>query len=247
MRLATASGLFLCAVLGAGATATTTPRADAVYDLSIAGIPIGNAALTVEMSGGRYVLTGSADVGFLFWGGEGGARAEGRATGGVLEPASYRLAYEGVTRPGRIEIDFEGGRAVRWNRLPEPEGDWAEGRTEVTPADLERVLDPLSALVIPMPRDADPAQVCRRLLPVFSGYTRFDLELTGPAAAPTGTGCTARYRPVAGHRPDSEGVARMRQPGAFEIALSPITDSAWGPARVAIQTRFGTFEMLRSN
>jgi hypothetical protein len=37
----------------------------------------------------------------------------------------------------------------------------------------------------------------------------------------------------------------MTQPGAFEIALVPITPEAWGPERVAVETRFGTFEMIR--
>jgi hypothetical protein len=242
------AGLALTA-LTAGATTNAETGADAVYGLSIAGIPIGTAKLSVDIAGDRYVLDGAADVGFLFWGGVGKARALGAMQGGAMRPAQYRLAYEGVSRPGRVEIDFANGRAVRWERLPEPDGDWAEewARNRITVEDhhLAGVLDPLSALVIPMPADAEPSAVCRRLLPVFSGFTRFDLELTGTAAAANGVGCTADYRPVAGHRPDSDSVERMSRPGAFEIALEPITSEAWGPARVAVQTRFGTFEMVR--
>ena len=245
MRMTTVCCLLVGATMSAGASTVPSAPSDAVYALSIAGIPIGEATLSVDFHDGGYVLDGTADVGFLFWGGQGGARTEGTAQNGVLEPQRYRVAYDGVRRPGRIAIDFEGGRAVRWDRAPEPEGDWADGRTEVAEAHLQGVLDPLSALVIPAPSDAEADTVCRRLLPVFNGYTRFDLELTGPAAAPEGVGCAVTYRPVSGHRPDSRGVARMRQPGALEIALAPITDDAWGPARVAVQTRFGTFEMIR--
>jgi hypothetical protein len=245
------SGLagFALTALAASATTNAERTADAVYGLSIAGIPIGSASLSVSIEDERYVLDGAADVGFLFWGGEGNARAVGAMQGGTMQPTHYRLAYQGVSEPGGIEIAFADGRAVHWERQPEPDGDWVEewrrNRIAVEDHHLAGVLDPLSALVIPMPADADPATVCRRLLPVFSGYTRFDLELTGIAAAPSGVGCTARYHPVAGHRPDSDSVARMTRPGAFEIALAPITEAAWGPARVAVQTRFGTFEMVR--
>lgn len=241
-------GLALTA-LAASATTSADDGPDAVYGLSIAGIPIGNASLSVAIDGGRYVLDGAADVGFLFWGGEGRARAIGAMQGDTMQPSHYRLAYQGASEPGGMEIAFADGRAVHWERQPEPDGDWVEdwrkNRVAVEERHLTGVLDPLSALVIPMPADADPASVCRRLLPVFSGFTRFDLELTGTAAAPSGVGCTARYRPVAGHRPDSDSVERMTRPGAFEIALEPITDTAWGPARIAVKTRFGTFEMVR--
>lgn len=242
----------VAAALGLGAVAasatvpvTEAPEPMAVYRLSIAGIPIGSAGLSVSLSGNRYVIDGNADFGFLFWGGRGGARSVGSANGGTWQPETYRLAYEGIRRPGGVEIDFENGKAVRVHSFPEPPADVREGRIELTADHLRNVLDPLTALVIPAPVGADPSSVCSRLLPVFSGFTRFDLALEGPREAAQGVGCAARYRPVAGHRPDSTSVERMTQPGAFEIALAPITDDTWGPARVAVDTRFGTFEMIR--
>ena len=239
----------LAAGLTARASSDAEDNAAIDYALSISGIPIGQASLSVTIDRQHYALHATADVGFLFWGGEGNARAVGVLDAGSMKPSHYRLAYEGGSTPGRIEIAFADGKAVRWGRQPEPDGEWAqewrENRVVLEDHHLAGVLDPLSALLIPVPADAEPATVCRRLLPVFSGFTRFDLELTGTAPASSGVGCTARYRPVAGHRPDSDSVERMTRRGAFEIALEPITQSAWGPARVAVQTRFGTFEMVR--
>lgn len=238
------------AALSAGPTsATRSPGA--AYDLSIAGLPIGEATLDVAIDGARYVVDATADFGFLFWGGRGGARSEGLVADGRLRPERYRLAYEGVRRPGRAEIDFEDGRAVRWTNEPQPEGDWAEGRTEVEPFHLADVIDPLAALVAPLPADAPHAAVCARLAPVFSGLTRFDLELTGaqgpadPAAPEGAVTCETRYRPVAGHRPDSPGVARLQRPGAVSLTLAPIGQEAWAPLRLALETRFGPFVMTR--
>ena len=242
--LAVTAGL---AAFTAGATVPpdSIARPDARYRLSIAGIPIGSAALSVSVQGGRYTIDGTADFGFLFWGGRGGARAEGLTSPQGWTPLRYRLAYEGTRRPGGMEIDFENGRAVRFHSFPPPPADVMEGRITVQDDHLKAVLDPLTALVVPVPPDTDADAVCQRLLPVFSGFTRFDLELTGALDVETGIGCSARYLPVSGHRPDSRSVERMTQPGAFEIALAPLANYAWAPSRVAIQTRFGTFEMIR--
>jgi hypothetical protein len=247
-RTAIAIGVFVA--LSASPTAATRAPG-AAYDLSIAGLPIGEATLDVSIAGGRYAVDATADFGFLFWGGRGGARSEGLVADGRLRPQRYRLAYEGVRRPGLAEIDFEDGRAVRWANEPQPEGDWAEGRTAVEPGHLSDVIDPLAALVAPLPADAPPAAVCARLAPVFSGLTRFDLELTGalgpadPAATEGAVTCETRYRPVAGHRPDSPGVARLQRPGAVSLTLAPIAEGAWAPLRLALETRFGPFVMTR--
>jgi hypothetical protein len=236
--------LLMAGLLAFPASAT---REGVGYDLSVAGVPVGEAWLTVAMRDGRYAAQGSADFGFLFWGGQGVARAEGALEDGALRPAEYRLTYEGVTRPGRVSIDFDGARAVRWDREPPIPPEFAEGRVEVTEAHLDGVLDPLSALVIPAAPDAAPEALCARVLRVFSGYTRFDLELRGATVEADGVACDVRYTPVAGHRPDSNGVKRMSRPDALAISLAPVAPGVWGPKRVAIATRFGTAELARRN
>lgn len=236
------------ALMLAASPAGALRDAGARYALSIAGLPIGEAALSVAAAGDRYAIDASADVGFLFWGGAGSARAEGAAAEGSLAPASYRLDYEGVSRPGSVSIDFEDGRASAWRFAPPIPPEFAEGRVPLAPSDLEGVLDPLSALVIAAPADIDAEALCRRVLPVFSGATRFDLALEGaqPGARDGGAvACAARYRPVSGHREGSAGVARLMRPGAVEVALAPLAPGFWGPERVAVETRFGAFEIAR--
>jgi hypothetical protein len=233
----------LATLLASPTAATRAPGA--AYDLSISGLPIGEATLDVAIDGDRYAVDATADFGFLFWGGRGGARSEGVVAEGRLRPERYRLAYEGPRRPGLAEIDFRDGRAVRWANEPQPEGDWALGRTPVEPVHLSDVIDPLAALVAPLPADASPDAVCARVAPVFSGLTRFDLELTvarggaDPAAPAGAVTCETRYRP------DSPGVARLQRPGAVSLTLAPIADGAWAPLRLALETRFGPFVLAR--
>jgi hypothetical protein len=242
MRKALIAALAVVATPSSGARAP----ASAAYDLFIAGIPIGEAELRIEAADGRYRVEGAADFGFLFWGGEGVAVAEGAAGPDSLKPALYQLRYQGVSRPGAVEIAFENGRAVRWAREPEIPEEYREGRVPPGPEHLSGVLDPLSALVVPAAATASAESVCRRVLPVFSGYTRFDLSLEGAEALDgEAVACAVRYRPVAGHRADSRSVRRLSEPGAVALRLAPLADGFWGPDRVALETRFGLFELER--
>jgi hypothetical protein len=241
MRIAVIAALALAATPGFGSRAPGV-----VYDLYIAGLPIGDAELRLDVAEGRYRIEGAASVGFLFWGGEGVAVSEGETLPERLRPSRYSLSYQGVTRPGAVEIAFEDGRAVRWAREPEIPPEYNEGRTPPGPEDLADVLDPLSALVVPAPAGGPAREVCRRVLPVFSGYTRFDLSLEGAEALDgEAVACAVRYRPVAGHRADSRSVRRLSRPGALEVRLAPLAEGFWGPDRVALETRFGLFEMER--
>ncbi|MGF1658240.1 MAG: DUF3108 domain-containing protein [Rubrimonas sp.] len=243
---------FICLLLAAAPAADASLGGAARYDLSIGGIPIGEAQLRARVEGARYEIAATADVGFLFWGGEGEARAFGAALVAPvpdLAPEAYRLAYQGVTRPGAVEIDFLDGRAARHLRTPPIPPEYAANRVEIAPAHLEGVRDPLSAFVAPAPADIDPDALCRRVLPVFNGYVRFDIVLEGALdAAPAADGavaCAARYAPVSGHRADSEGVARLRRPGALSVSLSPLAPGLWGPHAIAVETRFGPFRLER--
>jgi hypothetical protein len=218
----------------------------AVFSLSIAGLPIGSALLAFDRDGDRYVIEGAADIGFLFWGGNGVARTEGRVSRGALQPERYRLSYDGVSRPGAVRIDFDKGAAVGWERRPPIPPEFAKGREEVRPDDLVDVLDPLSALVAPLGPDAPASDICDRVVPVFSGYTRFDLELVGSSGQGDGVvTCDIRYRAVSGHRRDSDSVRRLQRPGALGLTMAPIGADAWAPARLTFATRFGVLEIAR--
>ena len=249
-RLVLACALLAVAPASAGGASTELPAAR--YDVSIGGVPIGEATLRAKFDGLRYDIEATADVGFLFWGGEGAARAFGAARPGpapAFAPEAYRLTYRGVTRPGAVEIDFLDGRAARHHRQPPIPPEYAENRVEIEPAHLEGVSDPLSAFVVPAPVDADPDALCRRVLAVFNGYVRFDIALEGAlGAGPSPDGavaCAARYAPVAGHRAESEGVARLKRPGALSVSLSPLAPGLWGPHAIAVETRFGPFRLER--
>ncbi len=240
-------GILLAALaaLAAQPTAATRPQGIA-YEMRVSGLRIGTAELSAAVDGGRYAVEGRADFRFLFWGGAGDARSEGAVEGGRLRPDRFRLGYVGVRRPGATEIDFERGRAVRWASEPPPPEDYLARRTPVESRHLADVIDPLAALVAPLASDADPDAVCARVAPVFSGWTRFDLVLAGAAATEDGAvTCETRYRAVAGHVPDSAGVARLQRPGALSVSLAPIGDGLWGPERVVVETRLGPFELRR--
>ncbi len=219
----------------------------AIFSLSIAGLPIGSASLAFDRDGDRYAIEGAADIGFLFWGGQGVAHTEGSVSGDALRPERYRLSYDGVSRPGAVRIDFREGAAVAWERRPPIPPEFAKDRDEVDAGDLVNVLDPLSALVAPLGPDAAASDVCDRVAPVFSGYTRFDLELVGSSGQGDAAGvtCDIRYRAVSGHRRDSDSVRRLQMPGALGLVMAPIGADAWAPARLTFATRFGVLEIAR--
>lgn len=228
------------------AASGSTADAAARYRITLAGLAIGSAALRASTDGAVYAVEAEGEFRVLFWGGSGAVRARGTVRDGALQPAVYRLAYEGRRRPGGAEIAFADGVAVAFASFPDPPDEVFEGRVEIAPEHLKDVLDPLSALVIPASAEADPETICRRVLPVFNGFTRFDVALGGVAASgPDGVECAAQYRPVSGHRPDSRGVRRMQEPGAFSVTLAPLGDAFWAPDRIAVGTRLGTVEIVR--
>ena len=102
-------------------------------------------------------------------------------------------------------------------------------RVPLGPHDEQNVVDPVGAFVIPAPAAGpmvSPA-ACNRTIPIFDGYTRFDIDLTyvgeriakakgydGPVAV-----CAARYVPISGRsrngpRPSSWPTTRTSKSGS---------------------------------
>jgi hypothetical protein len=89
---------------------------------------------------------------------------------------------------------------------------------------------------------------CNRTIPVYDGFTRFDITLsfagTRTVAVPGYSGpvsiCSARYTPVAGHKRDSKSTQFMASNRDIDVWLVPVEHAhVVVPFRVSIRTQAG--------
>ncbi|ODN69873.1 DUF3108 domain-containing protein [Methylobrevis pamukkalensis] len=120
----------------------------------------------------------------------------------------------------------------------------------ITAASKRNVVDPLSAVVIPVRSGADATgkAACDRTLPIFDGWTRYDIKLsykekqevktegyTGPAVV-----CQARWVPVSGHRANKKSTQFMKDNRDLEMWLVPASGGkVMLPYRIAVKTMRG--------
>ena len=133
-----------------------------------------------------------------------------------------------MTRTIRMAL---AGNAVTGVDISPPYEDKPD-RVPLGPGDEKGVVDPVGAVIIPAPASGpivSPA-ACDRKVPIFDGYTRFDIDLTyvgerrvatkgyeGPVVV-----CAARYVPIAGHRRDRPATKFMADNKDLEVWLAPI-------------------------
>ena len=136
--------------------------------------------------------------------------------------------------------------------MPPPE--FHGERVPVTEANKRNILDPTSALIMPVPM-ADPLvgpAACERTLPIYDGYARFDIALhyvgtrevevegySGPVSV-----CSARYMPISGHLVNSRSTAFMAQNEGIEVWLAPIPHAhVVVPLKVSMPTMTGQLDI----
>ena len=171
---------------------------------------------------------------------------------GSLAPSSYATSAvnSNETRTLRMALNAGNVKAVEITPPVEYHGD----RVPVTEANKRNVLDPTSALIMPVPTKSalvGPA-ACARTLPIYDGYARFDIALnysgereiaisgySGPVSV-----CTARYRPISGHLVNSRSTAFMAQNDGIEVWLAPIEHAhVVVPLRVLMPTMMGQLDI----
>ncbi len=171
---------------------------------------------------------------------------------GTVAPSSYATSAVNseATRTLRMALNAGTVKAVEIN--PEPE--WRAERVPVTEANKRNVLDPTSALIMPVPAGQSltgPA-ACQRTLPIYDGYARFDIALhyqgerevqvqgySGPVAV-----CSARYHPISGHIVGSRQTNFMAQNEGIEVWLAPIPSArVVVPLRVSMPTMTGQLDI----
>ncbi len=224
----------LCVVLAAGGVRAETLRAH--YSLSLMGLPIGNAYANGSLEPRAYRIeigmrtTGLAN---LVNNTKGAASASGNMTPGGPSPASYAntTSNSEETRTVRMALTANTVRSVEVRPAP-----WdMDARVPVDEEARRHILDPVSALIMSVPAGeamTGPA-ACNRTIPVFDGVTRFNVTLyyageqsidargyAGPVAV-----CTARYMPIAGHRPDSPSTRYMTNNRDMTVWLAPLPEA----------------------
>ncbi len=251
-RLALALAAATAAALSLAAAPARADMLHAIYRVSLVGLPIGTAVLDADLSPSSYTIRADArltGLAKLFANARGASTGNGAIVEGRIAPATFATtaASSQMTRTIRMAL---AGNAVTGVDIAPP-FDEKPDRVPLGPNDEQNIVDPVGAAVIPAPASGAmaPPTACNRKIPIFDGYTRFDIDLTyvgersakakgynGPVAV-----CAVRYVPISGHSPDRPATKFMAENKDVEVWLAPIeADRVGMQFRVSVRTMIGT-------
>ena len=240
------------AAIGLAAASARADNLHVTYRVSLIGLPIGSANLDADLSPSSYAIRADAKLtglARLFANARGASTGAGAIVEGHVSPATFATiaASSQMTRTIRMAL---AGNAVTGVDIAPPFDDKPD-RVPLGPRDEQNVVDPVGAAVVPATASGAmaPTESCNRKIPIFDGYTRFDIDLTyvgersakvkgynGPVAV-----CAARYVPISGHSPNRPTTKFMADNKDIEVWLAPIDeDRVWLPFRVSVRTMIGT-------
>ena len=248
------SALLAGALTGALAGGACAETMHASYRVSLIGLPIGIAVANSSVVGRNYKvdlnvrLTGiAALVSNLKM----ALASSGSLEDGAIAPSAYATTASNSreTRTLRMALDSGTVRQVQYS--PFWDGAKVPERVPLTEEHKRDIVDPLSAFILPVPEGANPVgpAACNRRVPVYDGYTRFDITLsfvdvkevnTHGYSGPV-TVCSARYIPIAGHKTNAKATKFMAENKEMEVWLAPVPNlRVVVPYRVSLMTLAGT-------
>lgn len=248
----------LAPLLGLVFVATTSAHAETVkarYSVSLIGLHIGEASAEGRIESAHYKVDLNAHLtGVASWIAhvKMALVSSGMIRRGEVLPSAYATtsANSHIVRTLRMSLAAGDVKAVQIS----PPFEDTEGRVPVTAANKRNVLDPMSALIMAVPPGKSlvgPA-ACDRTLPIYDGVVRFDLAMSyrgtrnvavkgysGPVSV-----CAVRYRPISGHKIDSQSTRFMAQNRDIEVWLAPVEPAhIVVPFRVTLKTLAGIAEI----
>ncbi|MGH2342983.1 DUF3108 domain-containing protein [Segnochrobactraceae bacterium EtOH-i3] len=243
--------LAVAAFAGLVATAAAETRVGGIYDVRFANVPVGRGEVSLVLDGEAYsakVSVKPVGVGQMIAIGRTKADSAGWIRDLKVVPARYRLESEDMAVDSRIRMALTEGRVASVDAEPplKPLPD----RVPVKAADLAGIVDPLSATLMPVADpDAEPGKAaCNRDLPIFDGWTRYDVRLSYKTTRTvetkgykaTAVVCQARWKPVSGHRPGRQAVQDLKDNREIEAWLVPVPGtSVLLPFRISLGTPAG--------
>jgi len=240
-------------VLLAAPSAFAQGKLDARYEATLAGIPVGKGAWTIDISDDTFSAAASGGTSGLlkaFAGGSGTGAAQGRVVNGALVSTNYSATTTTSKKTEAIRMVLSNGNVKEYAIEPEPPVD--PDRLPVTDAHRRGVFDPMTASMLRVPGSGDPLgpDACRTGAAVFDGRMRYDLKLDfkrmetvkaekgyrGPVVV-----CAIYFSPVAGYIPDRPVIKYLAAQRNIEIAFAPVAGTRiLVPFRMVIPTPLGT-------
>jgi hypothetical protein len=258
-RLAKAAPRVLGGFLAGAAMLLSAPHAalaqgklDARYEATLAGIPVGKGAWTIEIADDQFSAAASGGTSGLlkaFAGGSGTGAAQGRVVNGALVASSYSATTTTSKKSEAIRISLVNGNVKEFAIEPEPPVD--ADRLPVTDAHRRGVYDPMTGAMIKVPGTSEvlSPDSCRTGAGIFDGRMRYDLKLDfkrmetvkaekgyhGPVVV-----CAVYFTPVAGYIPDRPVIKYLAAQRNIEIAFAPVAGTRiLVPFRMTIPTPLG--------
>ncbi len=223
----------------------------ATYSVSLVGLTIGTADVSAKLTPNSYSIEAQGKISglaYIFSHARGASSGQGAIFGNRVAPASFATIASNATMTRTIRMSLA-GNAVTGVDI-EPPFDDKPDRVPLTEHDKQGVVDPIGAFIIPAPASGPliGPNSCDRKIPIFDGWTRFDIDLSyvgqrdvstkgyqGPVAI-----CAVRYVPVAGHRRDRPGTKFMADNKELEVWLAPVASAhVLVPFRISALTMMG--------
>jgi len=223
----------------------------ATYSISLVGLPIGSADIDANLTPNSYTIDAHAKIAglaYLFSHARGASSGQGAIIDNRIVPLSFATIASNATMTRTIRMSLA-GNAVTGVDISPPFVDKPD-RVPLSERDKQGVIDPVGAFVIPVPAKGPmigPAS-CDRKIPVFDGWTRFDIDLSyvgerdvsakgykGSVAI-----CAVRYVPISGHRRDRPSTQFMADNKDLEVWLAPVASAhVLIPFRISARTMMG--------
>ena len=238
--------LVLLAATGWQDTARGQGRLDATYTITFARLSVGNVTLGVDFKESDYAITVSGRIGGamrVLISGEASLTTHGIVEDGRPEPRSFtsKIMSGDVSQAVTMSLD-EAGNVTELILTPPP----ASAAGPVPEADRQGIIDPLSAMLLPVDGTGAELQqaACQRTLSIFDGRYRYNLKLAfkrmdklsaGKGYAGPVIVCSLEYQPIAGFDASTPLVKYLSEGREMELTLAPAPGTrALAPVRFLV-------------
>ncbi|MDE2069318.1 MAG: DUF3108 domain-containing protein [Bradyrhizobium sp.] len=250
----TAGGFCACALLllAVPQAASAQGRLDARYEATLAGIPVGKGAWTIEIADDQFSAAASGGTAGLlkaFSRGSGTSASQGRVVNGALVPTGYTATTVTAKKSESIRMALVNGYVKDFAIDPQPPVD--ADRIPVTDAHRHGVFDPMTGSMLRVPGNGElmGPDACHAGQAIFDGRMRYELKLDfkrvesvraekgyqGPAVV-----CAIYFQPVSGYIPDRPVIKYLAAQRHMEVAFVPIAGTRiLVPYRVVVPTPLG--------